>query len=100
MGVGACLMAIITVDFEVEVTDDCPCKEYAAKLDGWGPDLCEARIDEIADHLAAEARVWGWRARLSWAIKGVQKGWATRLSPFAPYSGIVAEAIKRSRLSG
>ena len=100
MGVGAELMNIIHKDFDIEPTADCPCIAYAAVLDEWGPDVCEARMNGIADHLAAEAAKWGWRAKLCWAIKGATRGWATRLSPFAPYSGLCAEAIRRCRLSG
>ena len=39
------------------VRDDgqCGCTEYAAQMDAWGPDGCEARIDEIVAHLVEQA---------------------------------------------
>jgi hypothetical protein len=39
------------------VRDDgsCGCGEYAAKMDAWGPDGCESRIDEIVAHLVEQA---------------------------------------------
>jgi hypothetical protein len=39
------------------VRDDgqCGCTEYAAMMDAWGPDGCEARIDEIVAHLVEQA---------------------------------------------
>jgi hypothetical protein len=39
------------------IRDDgtCGCTEYAAQMDAWGPDGCEARIDEIVAHLVEEA---------------------------------------------
>jgi hypothetical protein len=39
------------------VRDDgkCGCTEYAAQMDAWGPDVCEARIDEIVAHLVEQA---------------------------------------------
>ena len=39
------------------IRDDgtCGCTEYAAQMDSWGPDGCEARIDEIVAHLVEEA---------------------------------------------
>ena len=39
------------------VRDDgsCGCHEYAAQMDAWGPDGCEARIDEIVAHLVEQA---------------------------------------------
>ena len=39
------------------VRDDgrCGCTEYAAQMDAWGPDGCEARLDEIVAHLLEQA---------------------------------------------
>ena len=39
------------------IRDDgsCGCTEYAAQMDAWGPDGCDARIDEIVAHLVEEA---------------------------------------------
>lgn len=39
------------------IRDDgsCGCTEYATQMDAWGPDGCEARIDEIVAHLVEEA---------------------------------------------
>ena len=39
------------------IRDDgsCGCSEYAAQMDAWGPDGCEARIDEIVAHLVEKA---------------------------------------------
>jgi hypothetical protein len=39
------------------VRDDgkCGCTEYAAQMDAWGPDGCEARIDSIVAHLVEQA---------------------------------------------
>jgi len=39
------------------VRDDgsCGCGEYAAKMDAWGPDGCEAMLDEIVAHLVEQA---------------------------------------------
>jgi hypothetical protein len=39
------------------VRDDgkCGCTEYAAQMDTWGPDGCEARMDEIVAHLLEQA---------------------------------------------
>ena len=39
------------------IRDDgsCGCTEYAAQMDAWGPDGCEARIDEIVAHLVEQA---------------------------------------------
>ena len=39
------------------IRDDgsCGCTEYAAQMDAWGPDGCEARIDQIVAHLVEEA---------------------------------------------
>jgi hypothetical protein len=39
------------------IRDDgsCGCGEYAAQMDAWGPDGCEAKIDEIVAHLLEQA---------------------------------------------
>jgi len=39
------------------IRDDgrCGCAEFAAQMDAWGPDGCEAREDEIIGHLAEAA---------------------------------------------
>ena len=39
------------------IRDDgsCGCHEYAAQMDQWGPDGCEARLDEIVAHLVEQA---------------------------------------------
>jgi hypothetical protein len=39
------------------VTDDgsCGCSDYAAMMDAWGPDVCEAKLDEIVAHLLEQA---------------------------------------------
>ena len=39
------------------VRDDgkCGCTEFAAQMDAWGPDECEARLDEIVAHLLEQA---------------------------------------------
>ena len=43
------------------VRDDgsCGCHEYAAQMDAWGPDGCEARMDEIVAHLVEQAEKRG-----------------------------------------
>ena len=43
------------------IRDDgsCGCHEYAAQMDGWAPDGCEARIDEIVAHLVEQAEKRG-----------------------------------------
>ena len=33
----------------------CGCTEYAAQMDAWGPDGCEAKLDEIVAHLLEQA---------------------------------------------
>ena len=39
------------------IRDDgtCGCDEFAARMDGWGPDGCEQHMDEIIGHLAEAA---------------------------------------------
>ena len=39
------------------IRDDgsCGCHEYAAQMDAWGPDGCDARMDEIVAHLVEQA---------------------------------------------
>jgi len=39
------------------VRDDgrCGCTEFAAKMDAWGPAVCEAKLDEIVAHLLEQA---------------------------------------------
>lgn len=43
------------------VRDDgkCGCHEYAAQMDAWGPNGCEARMDEIVAHLVEQAEKRG-----------------------------------------
>jgi len=43
------------------IRDDgsCGCGEYAAQMDAWGPEGCEARIDEIVSHLVEQAEKRG-----------------------------------------
>jgi hypothetical protein len=45
--------------FRITSTPGCPCNEMAARMDAWGPDECEVRIDEIVAHLRAEAAARG-----------------------------------------
>ena len=33
----------------------CSCSDYAAKMDKWGPDLCEKYMDNIIHHLQVQA---------------------------------------------
>ncbi len=39
------------------VRDDgkCGCDSFAAKMDAWGPDVCESKMDEIVAHLLEQA---------------------------------------------
>jgi hypothetical protein len=41
----------------VRIKDDgsCGCSDYAADMDAWGPDGCDARMDEIVAHLVEQA---------------------------------------------
>lgn len=41
--------------FRIAATDGCPCRDYATKMDGWGADECERRLDEIVEHLRRQA---------------------------------------------
>lgn len=41
--------------FYITAVPGCPCNEHAAKMDAWGPDGCEQRIDEIVEWLQLEA---------------------------------------------
>ena len=44
-----------TLSWFVRDDGQCGCTEYAAQMDAWGPDGCEARIDEIVAHLVEQA---------------------------------------------
>jgi hypothetical protein len=39
------------------IRDDgsCGCDSFAAQMDAWGPDVCEAKLDEIVAHLLEQA---------------------------------------------
>lgn len=41
--------------FRVATTAECPCADYAKKMDSWGPDECERRLEEIVEHLRGQA---------------------------------------------
>jgi hypothetical protein len=44
-----------TLSWFVRDDGQCGCTEYAAQMDAWGPDGCEARIDQIVAHLVEQA---------------------------------------------
>lgn len=41
--------------FRIPAKHECPCLDYSKKMDAWGPDECERRIDEIIEHLRGQA---------------------------------------------
>lgn len=42
--------------FRITATSSCPCNDYARKMDAWGADECERRLEEIVAHLREQAR--------------------------------------------
>ncbi len=73
----------------------CSCAAWTAKMNSWGPDGCEAHIDEIVDHLFDEAST---NPQVSVAIR-----YALRIPVIGAIEGkrrlraMVQEAIDRSR---
>lgn len=59
-GVGAHLKAMLAGwPFRITATPGCPCNAMAARMDAWGPDGCEQRLDEIVAHLRDQAAARG-----------------------------------------
>lgn len=79
----------------IEHTPDCPCLDWAARMDGWGPAGCRRHVREIAKHLRESAANYGWRdIAAAVARASVQLGW--RLNPARPWRSLVHEAIRRA----
>lgn len=79
---GTCLKAIFQ-ELGISEGVSCQCDEYAVKMNGWGSEGCTIRIQEIIDHLNAQAYSWYDM------VKAALGGYLTTRS-------LVEEAISRS----
>jgi len=51
---GSALESLIP-EWVVQFKDRCGCKDYSKKMDKWGTEGCEARRDEIIEHLMQQS---------------------------------------------
>ena len=93
-GPGAHLMILIR-GIGIRGKGACGCKEMALRMDTWGIEGCEARIDEIAGILREKGKQYGWGEYFAAGWEAL-KQWKF-YNPLDPYPGLVKEAIKLAK---
>lgn len=85
---GSELKALLARWLGILADSGCRCDEMAARMDHWGPDESERRIDEIVAHMREEhaRRQADGRTRLPWIEAGARQ--------------LVLLACKRARQNG
>lgn len=78
-------------------TPDCGCRDTAREWDTWGPDVCEERIDMMAQTMRDNQTRYGWSAHIKAATGAIKTGLWRKISWTDPFPGIIREAIKRTR---
>lgn len=92
-GVGSNLWRLLE-SIGIRHTANCPCLEWAERMNVWGPIGCRLARKEIVDHMRSSSSNYGWGDIAIAVVKVVESGLARRLSVTDPYGSLLDEAIR------
>jgi hypothetical protein len=84
----------LLVSYGIITGPTCGCKVMANQMNAWGVEGCPAHMDEIVNHLKAQAKAAGWKTTVVAGLKAIARGHF--YDPLNPFPGLVKEAIRRA----
>lgn len=92
-GVGSCMWKILD-SIGIKHTANCPCLDWAERMNAWGPDLCNKNRKQIIKHMKLSAKNYGWGDVARAIKKAIKNKLIYKLNPLDPFGSLLNEAIR------
>lgn len=92
-GVGSNVWRILE-SIDIKHNENCPCLDWAERLNNWGPRLCRENRKQIIEHFKESAKNYDWGDLAKAIAKAMKTGLAFKLSILDPFGSLLGEAIE------
>ena len=92
-GVGSCMWKILD-SIGIKHTANCPCLDWAERMNAWGPDLCNKNRKQIIEHMKLSSKNYGWGDVARAIRKAIENKLIYKLNPLDPFGSLLNEAIR------
>lgn len=96
-GVGSQLWKLLE-SLDIKHNINCPCLDWAERMNNWGPDGCRIIRKEIVEHMKASANNYGWGNITIAIAKSITTGLAFKINPLDIYGSLLDEAIRLAEI--